>query len=665
MPERDRGAVRDDGPSEGRGRTSLERLSQALGELYPGRGPELLPRLLSLVEAYRKKNEGVHGASGSRGGEAARDRGVAAGDRDAAARAAAPPRFRAGDAILIAYGDMLRGGEPPLATLTGFCKRRLAGRFSHLHLLPFFPSSSDEGFSVTDFGSVDPRLGDWSHVERLGRSFGLAFDLVLNHASAKGDWFRGFLAKREPYDRFFVTRPEGFDASRVFRPRTHPLLTRFRRDDGSEVLAWTTFSPDQVDLDYSEPEVFLAMVETALSYAARGARILRLDAVAYAWKEDGTDCLDRPRVHALVRLFRAVLDEAAPGVSLLSETNLPQAVNDSYFGKGDEAQLAYNFALPPLALHAFVGGRAGYLASWAAGLPGPEPWRSYVNFLSSHDGIGLTPARGLLPPAELERLVAAAKERGSLVSERSTPEGPVPYELNTTFLDAIAPPGASDGARIRAFLSCHAAMAALAGVPAVYFHSLVGSRNWRDGPGLTGSKRSAHRERLDAAALERELDEPGTLRSRVYLGLLNMLAARGRRPAFDPASPQLVLSPDGSGKILAADQGGNGGGPCAGAAAGSAEGGRLPDGPSPDGPVFALLRGRGDGAVLAAVNVSEAPVACVLPRTFRPRGSPFDPAAGAGAAGGEGPRLDGQSLVLPPLGAAWLDGSLEGDGRCI
>ncbi|MBL8967588.1 MAG: hypothetical protein JNG85_11280, partial [Spirochaetaceae bacterium] len=469
----------------------------------------------------------------------------------------------------------------------------------------------------------------------------------LNHASAKGTWFRGFLGKRKPYDRFFVTRPEGYDASRVFRPRTHPLLTRFRRDDGSEVLAWTTFSPDQVDLDYAEPEVLFAMAETALSYAARGARILRLDAVAFAWKEDGTDCLDRPRVHALVRLFRAVLDEAAPGVVLLSETNLPQTINDSYFGKGDEVQLAYNFALPPLALHAFVGGSAGYLASWAAGLPKPEPWRSYVNFLSSHDGIGLTPARGLLPPAELERLVTAARERGSLVSERSTPDGPVPYELNTTFLDAIAAPGAADTARIRAFLSCHAAMAALAGVPAVYFHSLVGSRNWREGPGLTGSKRSAHRERLDAAVLERDVNEPGTLRSRAFLGLLNLLTARGRRPAFDPASPQRILAPDGSGEFLSARGG-----------AGSVGAG------SPDGPVFAVVRGSGDGAVLAVVNVSEVPASCVLPRVFTASGSPFDPSCLSGEAGGEGPRLRGDRLALPPLGTAWLDGFLEGDGRC-
>jgi sucrose phosphorylase len=541
------------------------------------------------------------------------------------------------DALIICYADMLReDGVLPLGTLGDFARRRLAGTFSFMHILPFFPSSSDEGFSVMDYGRVDPRLGDWQHVARIRQDLGLAFDLVLNHASAKGAWFRGFLAGQEPFSRYFVTRGAGFDTAGVFRPRTHPLLTGFTRDDGTDVHVWTTFSPDQVDLDYSDPEVLLEMVGVALSYVAHGAGILRLDAVAYAWKEDGTNCLDRPQVHALVRLFRAVLDWVAPGVRLLTETNLPEAINDSYFGKGDEAHLVYNFPLPPLALHAFMAQRADYLASWAAGQSTPPAGGIRFNFLSSHDGIGLAPAKGLLPAAEIGALVEGTRRRGGLVSERATPDGPVPYELNTTFLDAIADPEADDGARARAFLACHAAMVALAGIPAIWFHSLVGSRNWADGPAAGGSRRSVNRQRLAPGPLERELDDSGSLRSKVFGGMTALLAARSRRPAFDPASPQRILSPDGSGGILGSTKV-----------------------PCPAGPLFVVLRGRGDGAVLTAVNVSERAALCRLPRGFAPRGPGFDPAGGqVEAAGADATPAGG--VVVPPHGVVWMDGRYEG-----
>ncbi len=579
-----------------------DRIAAALGELYPGRAGELLPRFLSLASAHRVP-------------------------------AKAPPRaLGPGDAILIAYGDMLRtDGRSPLRLLGDFARNR-AGAFSYLHILPFFPSSSDEGFSVMDYRSVDPGLGSWDDVSRIGEGIGLAFDLVLNHASAKGEWFRAFLEGREPYRRFFATRDPGYDASRVFRPRTHPLFTEFERADGSKILAWTTFSADQVDLDFSEPEVLFTMADIALTYAERGASILRLDAIAFAWKDDGTNCLDRPRVHAMIRLIRALIDEAAPGLRLLSETNLPAEINDSYFGRGDEAHLIYNFPLPPLALHAFMSGKADFLAPWAASQTAPGPGRAYVNFLSSHDGIGVTPARGLLPPAEFDFLVEEARRRGALVSSRSTEGGELPYELNTTFLDAIAEIGAGEAERARAFLSCHAAMAALAGVPAIWFHSLVGSRNWAEGPALTGSKRSISRQRLDPEALDRELAESSSTRRAIFEGMTAMLAARAARPAFAPEAPQLVLAPDGSGRL--------------------AEGGAFEAGSS-SGPIFGLIRGRGGKSVLALANVSGGEASCAIPDGFAPAGPPFDPAGGAGA---EAPRLSGGRVAIPARGAAWIGG---------
>lgn len=572
---------------------SREKILGCLESLYPNRGEALLVEALKLVEDFKSRRPAVP----------------------------EPGRaLSASDAILITYADIIRRPEElPLKALAGFAEDRLSGRFSHIHLLPFFPSSSDEGFSVQDFEAVDRRWGTWDDVARIGKSFGLVFDLVLNHASAQGIWFRAFLAGKHPYDRFFVTRPPGADVSPVFRPRTHPLLTPALKDDGSEVWVWTTFSPDQVDLDYSRPEVLLAMTKALLLYLEKGARILRLDAVAFAWKETGTDCLDRPEVHVLVKYFRALLDEASPEAALLSETNLPPAINDSYFGDGDEADFVYQFALPPLALHAFVTGRSDWLTGWAAGLPQPARGRCMVNFLSSHDGIGVTPARGILPPEELDRLASAVRDRGGVVSERATPGGPVPYELNTTFFDALVDPTCPADRRIRAFLSCHALMLSLAGLPALWFHSLVGSRNWKEGPALTGSKRSIHRERLDAELLDRELDDPASERHRVFRGLLRLLAARACRQAFDPDSPQRIL-----------DLG---------------------------NPLFALVRGTGPASVLAVVNVSDRRAVCRWPEGFLPSSAPFDPTAPADTAR---PGSTREPIPVPARAVRWVDGNFAG-----
>jgi len=611
------------------------RIQKILEELYPGRALELEGAIEALVT---KRGRGREGGGFN-------------------------PFFAASDAIFITYPDMLEGeGEAPLARLSRFAEVRVSGLFSHVHILPFFPSSSDEGFSVMDHRAVDPRLGGWDEVEKIGSRFGLVVDLVLNHASARGVWFREFLGGRPPYDRYFVTRPVGYDSSAVFRPRTDPLFTRFHREDGSDVEVWTTFSADQVDLDYSEPAVLLEMLDVILGYAARGARVVRLDAVAYIWKEDGTDCVDRPQAHAIVRLLRTVLDAAAPGLTLLAETNLPHEVNVSYFGgagmsgadegsargvaetgggaaagsrrlEEPEAGLVYNFALPPLLLHAFVMEDAGPVASWASHLPEPRPDRAFVNFLASHDGIGVTPARDLLPPGSIDALASAVRRRGGLVSERTTPTGPVPYELNTTFLDAIAEPSAGEAERLRAFLSAHAALFALAGLPAVYFHSLVGSRNWVDGPRVTGSKRSICRARLDFASLCAELDDPASLRSCVFRGLSALLAARAARQSFAPWAPQRVLSPDGSGELLSSPE---------------SAGERL------GGPLFALLRGGAGGAVIAAVNVSGHVARCAIPAGFDPSGHPFDPSGLADFEAGTG------ELVVPPLGTLWIDGRMKG-----
>ncbi|MDR3130607.1 MAG: sugar phosphorylase [Treponema sp.] len=459
------------------------------------------------------------------------------------------------DALLIAYGDMLappQAGEPEnetgLSRLEGFLRRRNRGAFTYLHLLPFHPYSSDDGFSVIDYRQVDSRFGTWEDIEELGGSFRLVFDFVLNHGSAGSDWFKGFLEGRNEYEGWYVTRPEGYDSSPVVRPRTHPLLTAFTRKDGSTVHIWTTFSADQVDYDFSNPAVFLEFVRIFLEYAKRGGRIVRLDAIAYLWKEDGTPCLHHPKTHGMVKLFRALIDALGLDMLILTETNVPHRENVSYFGQGDEAHIVYNFALPPLTLHAMISADAAPLRAWAKTLPGPETGQRFLNFLASHDGVGLTPVRGgLVDDAAFARTIEEAKRRGALVSYKATPQGPVPYELNCSYAEVAAPPSLGNAAvRARAFLASQAVLLSLSGLPAVYFHSWIGSAAWKEGPERLGYNRAINREKPPLDRVEAELDTPGSFRSRVYEGFSRFLAFRQAEEVFDPSIPQRVLDAEGS-----------------------------------------------------------------------------------------------------------------------
>lgn len=452
------------------------------------------------------------------------------------------------DALLITYPDQLREpNRPPLQSLRDFATQRLAGVVSGLHLLPFYPWSSDDGFAVKDYFAVDPAYGSWEDVARLGGDFALMFDGVFNHLSAQSDWFRRSLAGDPDYRDFFVTVDGAPDLTQVVRPRALPLLTEFATAEGPRRV-WTTFSADQADLNYRNPAVLLRVTEALLFYVTRGARFVRLDAVAYLWKEIGTSCLHRPQTHALIRFWRAVLDDLAPAVRLITETNVPHADNVAYFGDGtDEAHLVYNFALPPLVLHAFATGRAEILTDWARTLRTPAAQCTFFNFLASHDGIGLNPVRGILSGAEIDALVARARAHGGFISYRHQPDGsPAPYELNLNYLDALSNPAGDESPELtlRRFLTAHAILLSLPGVPGLYFHSLVGSRGDRAGAEASGIPRRINREKLARARLEAELDTPGSLRARVFHGLRELLGRRCDDPAFAPTAPAEYLAPD-------------------------------------------------------------------------------------------------------------------------
>lgn len=449
------------------------------------------------------------------------------------------------DVVMITYGDSIRReGAPPLTALKEFADRWLQGMVSGIHILPFSPYSSDDGFSVIDYRKIDEELGGWEEMTGLGEKFQLMFDLVLNHCSVQSDWFKGFLKGDAKYKNYFHTVDPSTDLSSVFRPRALPLLTEFDTSQGKKHV-WTTFSPDQVDLNFAQPDVFLEFVDIILFYISQGAQIVRLDAIGFLWKEIGTSCMHHEKTHAMVQLFRSILREAAPHVILLTETNVPHQENISYFGDGtDEAHMVYQFTLPPLTLEAFIRENASHLTEWAASLPEINEDHTYFNFMSSHDGIGVLGARGYLNEEELNHMIEVVQSRGGRISYKATPDGEIPYEMNINYRDAVTHPDLPADLRAKQFLSSQAVMLCMAGVPGIYVHSLLGSGNWQEGVKESGINRRINREKLNANALTEELEEPGSLRRLIYDGFRALLEIRRAHKAFDPTSPQRVLKLD-------------------------------------------------------------------------------------------------------------------------
>ncbi len=446
------------------------------------------------------------------------------------------------DSIVITYGDQFHGDEmPPLGYLNRFVSEQLAGYVTGVHILPFFPYTSDDGFSISDYREVNPDMGSWREVSGIAENFRLMADLVLNHCSVHHRWFEAFKRSEEPFKDYFITVEPGTDVSQVFRPRALPLLTSFQTAAG-EKLVWTTFSEDQVDLNFGSPAVYLEMLEVLLYYMAQGVQIIRLDAIAYLWKELGTPCLHHPKTHAMVKLFRLVMDAVAPRSVMITETNVPHAENISYFGSGtDEAHMVYQFSLPPLTLYTFTSEDAEPLRKFAADLSRPGEQVTYFNFLASHDGVGVLPAKGYLSDEQLDAVVQTVKARGGLISYKSTPQGDIPYELNTNYFDAVADPSLPDDQRVRMFLASQAIMLAMPGVPGIYIHSLIGSGNWPEGVKETGRNRTINRQKLDFEEVAAQLADEDSLRRKVLQGYRNLLVARGRSPAFNPAGVWQVL----------------------------------------------------------------------------------------------------------------------------
>lgn len=475
------------------------------------------------------------------------------------ASTASPPANTAGhdaptwsekDQWVICYGDsILDEGTPPLAVLDTFLQSYLGDAISGVHVLPFFPWSSDDGFSVIHYREVNSELGEWAHIQTLASHYDLMADLVLNHVSRESLWFVDYLTGSLPGRDYFIEVDPDTDVSQVTRPRSSPLLVPISTRRGTRHV-WATFSEDQIDLNFENPDVLLEFVGILLFYLQQGVRIIRLDAVAFLWKRLGTSCIHLPETHTVVRLLRAIVDEIAPGTLLITETNVPHAENISYFGlerlaKGapDEAHMVYQFALPPLLLHTLTRGEATTIQTWLNSLPVLPEQCTYLNFTASHDGIGVRPLEGLLPDHERDALLELMHRFGGFVSMRSNPDGSdTPYEINITWFEAMrGTRRGPDPWQIARFLCSQAIMLSLQGIPALYIHTLTGTLNDVEGVERSGRLRSINRRRWQLDELALLLESPSTPTHDVFHALHRLLVQRRQEPCFHPNAPQRVI----------------------------------------------------------------------------------------------------------------------------
>ena len=447
------------------------------------------------------------------------------------------------DIWMITYGDsVVEEDVAPLKTLKNFADQHLEDAISGIHILPFFPYSSDEGFAVINYAQVNDSLGDWQDIEVIADEYKLMADLVINHCSQRSLWFENYRQRKDPGQDYFVEGSPDDDLSTVVRPRTSPLLRKTRTLDGNRYV-WCTFSHDQIDLDFSNPKVFLEMTRIVRRYLEQGVSIFRLDAVAFLWKELGTDCVHLPQTHEFVRLFRTLIEAHTQGAIVITETNVPNHENLSYFGNANEAHAVYNFSLPPLLLHALTSGTSEYLKRWQMQMPPTQDGTFYFHFIASHDGIGVRPAKGFLGEADLDNLINTMQAFGGRVSWREVDGGKnEPYEINIALYDALQ--GTVEGPdkwKQQRFICAHTIMLALEGVPGLYIHSLLATQNDYERLEFTNHNRNINRHKWDRLEIDAHLANDKSHHSQVFKELHQLINIRSDQSAFHPNAVQFTL----------------------------------------------------------------------------------------------------------------------------
>lgn len=452
-------------------------------------------------------------------------------------------------ALLITYGDTIKqqDGTPPLQTLHKFLNTQLKDSLSGVHILPFFPYTSDDGFAVQDYYEVRQDLGDWNDIKAIAEDFSFMSDLVINHASASNEWFLKYLDGDEDYADYFYSAPKDTDTSMVVRPRPFPLLTPFKSHNG-EKHVWCTFGPDQVDFNFSNPKVLLQFIDIMRVYMNNGTRIFRLDAVAFLWKEIGSSSIHLTQTHEVIRLLRTLVDHYDEDILLITETNVPNHENLSYFGNQNEAHLIYNFSLPPLLIQALLTGNEYYLKKWLMEMPPTQQGCAYLNFVASHDGVGLRPAQGILLEEDFTEMMYTIQKFGGEISMRRAEDGSEkPYEMNCSLYDALKGTiKGEDEFQTERFLASQCIMMALEGVPAFYIHSLLATPNAHERYKKTGHKRSINRDQYDFEELIAQLNDPQNVKSYIFNELKRLLKIRRAQAAFHPNATQFTLQlPEG------------------------------------------------------------------------------------------------------------------------
>lgn len=469
------------------------------------------------------------------------------------------------DIVLITYGDSItEANKKPLKTLYRFIDKYLTEQINIVHILPFYPYSSDDGFSVIDYKKVNSALGDWKDIEDIEQKMNLMLDLIANHISSKSIWFKEYLKGNPEYDNYFISIDKDIDMSSVTRARAHPLLTKFKRK-GEEIYLWTTFSSDQIDLNYANEKVLTEFIDVILFYASKKARIIRLDAIGHTWKKLGTSCINLKETHYIIQLIRTILNEVYPDVLLITETNVPHQENIGYFGNGyNEAQLIYQFALPLLVLHTFYTGDASPLLEWTSKIKDISDKTTFFNVLATHDGLGVVPVTNILTDQEITDIANDVREKGGYVSYKIVKDGTEkPYEMNITYYSALTDPKNSDELNIKKFIASQAIILSLIGIPGIYIHSLFGTKNYLKGVKKTGQKRTINRKKLPYDKLKEDLANSDSREHKIFTEFMRLIHKRKSEKAFHPNGKQEVLflkrelfsllrtSPDGKERIIA------------------------------------------------------------------------------------------------------------------
>ena len=447
--------------------------------------------------------------------------------------------------LVICYGDNINSNQKSsIQVFQNFFKKNLKKYFNAIHFLPFYPSSSDSGFAVKDHYKIERRIGSWSDIKKISKSSHVMADIVINHSSARGLWFKNFLKKKRPGKDYFLTVNSKFNTSKVVRPRDHKLLKKIDIFGKSDFL-WRTFSADQIDLDFKNPSVLLRFIKIMVHLVSNGVTIFRLDAIAYLWKKNGTNCINLKQTHEIVKLLRLISNLLNVETIIITETNLPEKENLSYFGKNDEANWIYNFSLPPLLIHAFLFENSSYLNKWSKKLPNAKFQNSYLNFIASHDGIGMRPTEGILNERSLNNFLKRLKKNGSKFSYRKVQnKSKKVYEANITVFDALKKSDTDPNGKffLERYIAAHAIMISFEGVPAIYFNSLFGKSNDEAKYVITGNNRDINRYKWSYENITKKLNDKNSKQSIFYQNLGKLLEIKRKQKAFHPNAKRLNIN---------------------------------------------------------------------------------------------------------------------------